>query len=147
MKLAHLTTGANHAENIGFTGLSRASGAIRPGYFFIFLAHDPLFGEPDYFPPADPELSKLNRELVLYALENIFIWATSRMKDIEALSQSLERERWTVRQARKLIADKDWQQLMIDFEVNCLDPDFDFAEGGRPVKRPRSLASILAAEP
>lgn len=77
-------------------------------------------------------------------LELIFIWAEARMKDIKMFSRAIERERWTLREARKFISDEDWQRLMIQREVARMDPDFQFADANESIKKPHSLAEALA---
>jgi len=63
---------------------------------------------------------------------------------MKKLSRSLELERWTLREARKLISDDDWQRVMIQREVHRMDPDFQCAEADRCIKQPRPLEEVLS---
>lgn len=60
------------------------------------------------------------------------------------LSDALARERWTLRQAEKLIKKADWKHLMMEREVNRIDPDFQWANDEGSIKQPHPLAFHLA---
>ena len=66
------------------------------------------------------------------------------MRDVKKLSRTLELERWTLSEARELISAEDWQRLMIQREVNRMDPDFQCADAAQCIKQPRPLVEVLS---
>jgi hypothetical protein len=99
------------------------------GIFFIFLAHDPLFGgSPDLFPPPDPEFIEPNRSLVLKSLELIFLIDKKRTEKIEANRKGWAEALWLLQQIKPYVPAEIKERIQMEFELNKTDPDFDFAK-------------------
>ena len=104
--------------------------------FFCFLWDDPLFN-PDAPNPwlgdnlDDEEFRRHRRTARLQALENLYIQIDNLKRQVIWRDQWREeddaRESWTISRLLSLIEDRAAaKQVLIDREVNDMDPDFSF---------------------
>jgi len=93
------------------------------------LWDDPLFNseiEINLESLTDPELLRLRRVARLLALETLYIELHNMKERVSRLEKAKARETWTIRQLLPHVPPEAVEQILIDRQVNEIDPDFKF---------------------
>ncbi|HET6842990.1 MAG TPA: hypothetical protein VFK06_15150 [Candidatus Angelobacter sp.] len=77
-------------------------------------------------PEDHPDAVELNRKLILTALSVLCLQSEKRRQTAEHYRQLWAKDYWFSEQLWKHVPRSERPQLIIDFEVNEMDPNFDF---------------------
>lgn len=100
--------------------------------FFCFLWDDPVFN-----PAADlaaemlltdpvPQYIKLHREVRLLALEKLYSEVARLKQELAAMNEVTGRAVWTWKQLIDHVPADVRERVLIEGQVNAMDPDFSF---------------------
>ena len=102
--------------------------------FFYFLWDDPLFtsriGNSKDYIISDPEFVELRRKLRLTELETLYLRIKTLERKLDREKQyhreAQAREAWTIDRFLGHVLPQQAEAILIDRQVNDIDPDFSF---------------------